>query len=80
MELYALIGLAVVTILIIRRKMRGGGVDMQVSSPIIKPFNHQPMDIDEHLLTSTPLRPPSPMSTGSSSDEAPFLLDSNYIK
>ena len=81
MELYIAVGLAVVTLLLIRRKIRGdGGVDMEVSSPVIKPFNHQPMDIDEAVQTLTPLRlqqPPSPMSTSS---EEPFRIDSNYIK
>ena len=77
MELYVAVGLAVVTLLLIRRK-RDGGVDMEVSSPVIKPFNHLPMDIDEAVQTLTPLRlqqPPSPMST--SSEEA-FRIDSNY--
>ena len=81
MELYVAVGLAVVTILLIRQKRRGsndGGVEMEISSPIIKPLNNLPMDIDEAILTCTPQQPPSPMST--SSGEEAFIIDSSYIK
>ena len=85
MELYALIGLAVITVAVVSRKLT-----RRLSAPmptvIIKPFNPtrvprgipDSMDIDEQLLRcSPPLQPPSPMSTSSSEN---FVMDPDYIK
>ena len=79
MELYALIGLAVITVVLYKKLTR---VE-RPPSPIIKPFNPvrvpngipDPMELDE-VLQCSPLKPPTPMST--SSDD--FVLDPDYIK
>ena len=87
MELYALIGVAVITVVVLGRKLT-----RRLSAPmptvIIKPFNPtrvpkgipDSMDIDEQLLRCSPPKPqqpPSPMSTSSSED---FVMDPDYIK
>ena len=84
MELYALIGVAVITLVVLGKKLtlRTSRPD----SPIIKPFNPvrvpkgvpDAMDIDD-LLRCSPLKPqqpPSPMSTSSED----FVMDPDYIK
>ena len=84
MELYALIGIAVITVAVLTKKLTRR-LSAPMSPVIIKPFNPtrvprgipDPMDIDEDLLRcSPPLQPPSPMST--SSDD--FVMDPDYIK
>ena len=85
MELYALIGVAVITLVVLGKKLTRR--TSRPDSPIIKPFNPvrvpkgvpDPMEIDDLLRCShlKPQHPPSPMSTTSSED---FVMDPDYIK
>lgn len=76
MELYALIGIAVIVVVLTKKLAR---LTTRVSAPpppVIKPFNptRVPNGLDD-LLRCSKKRPPSPMS--SSSD---FVMDPAYIK
>ena len=70
MELYALIGIALIAVTLIHKKLT-----VKPCEPVVE-VCPQPMDIDEDILECTPLQPPSPMSTSSSS----FVIDDGYIK
>ena len=80
MELYALIGVAVITFLVLRKKLTRK--ESEYAPPVIKPFNPTPVPngipdpMDIELLSCIPERPPSPMST--SSDD--FVMQDDYIK
>ena len=94
MELYALIGIALIAVTLIHKKLssgQAGQLTRRLSAPpspvTIKPFNPvrvpngiaDPMEVDEDMLTCTPLQPPSPMSTSETSS-SDFVIDPEYIK
>lgn len=77
MELYALIGIALIAVTLIHKKLTARPCEPVVELP--RSETVAPMDIDEDMLVCTPLQPPSPMSTSETSS-SDFVIDPEYIK
>ena len=93
MEFYSLIGVAVITAVIVGKKLLRRNDSPPPSPSVIKPFNptrvpngiKDPMDVEllncTPLLPLLPLLPPSPQPTSpmsTSSDD--YVMDTDYIK
>ena len=99
MELYALIGIALIAVTLIHKKLTARPCEPVVEAGF-RPYDDKrrsrceasslcgqpvrevaptPMDIDEDIMTCTPLQPPSPMSTSETSS-SDFVIDPDYIK
>ena len=82
-ELYALIGIAVITVVVLSKKLTRR-LSAPQPPPIIKPFNPVrvpkgiPDPMDDELFSCSPLKPQQPPSPSTSSDD--FVMDDNYIK
>lgn len=83
MELYALIGIALIAVTLIHKKLTARPCEpvrealLETSETVRS--GTTPMDIDEDMLVCTPLQPPSPMSTSETSS-SDFVIDPEYIK
>ena len=90
MEFYSLIGVAVITAVIVGKKLLRRNDSPPPSPSVIKPFNPTRVPngitdrMDVELLNCTPLLPPTPMSPqppspmSTSSDD--YVMDTDYIK